>query len=119
MRGQELDRGKPLIGPDVRRLDDEFLDAMLFGKRAQRPVNIVRPTMQDIGLALFDAIIAVTGLAGELFRLFAAAEIEGPAIAQEYAVDALAFDLSCRMGGIARGKSREGKDRRASAALGR
>ena len=74
MRGQEFNRGKPLIGPHMRRFDDEFLNAVLFGKSAQRPVNILRCTMQHVGLTLLDAIIAIAGLAGKFFRLLAATE---------------------------------------------
>ena len=117
MWGQEFDRGKQLISPDMGRFDDEFLDAVLFGKRTKRLVNILRPAMQDVGLALFDAIIGIAGLAGEFLRLFAAAEVERPAVAEEYPVDALTFDLSRRMGWIAGRKSRQGKDRGRSTAF--
>lgn len=117
MRGKQFYRGKPLIGTDMRRLDDEFLDAVLFGKRTKRLVNILRPAMQDVGLALFDAVIGIAGLAGEFLRLFTPAEVERPAVAEEYTVDALTFHLSRGMGGVAGRKSRQSKDRSASAAF--
>ena len=117
MRGKQFYRGKPLIGPDMRRLDDEFLDAVLLGKRTKRLVNILRPAMQDVGFSLFDAVIGIAGLAGEFLRLFSAAEVERPAVAEEYPVDALTFHLSRGVGGVAGRKSRQGKDWSASAAF--
>lgn len=117
MRGKQFYRGKPLIGPDMRWLDNEFLDAVLLGKRTKRLVNILRPAMQDVGFSLFDAVIGIAGLAGEFLRLFTPAEVECPAVAEEYPVDALTFHLSRSMGGVTGRKSRQGKDRSASAAF--
>jgi len=106
-----------LIGPDVRRLDDEFFNPVLIREGAKRLVDTLRAAVQDVRLPLFDAVISVAQLAGKFLRLLAAAEIESPAVAQEYPVDALTLDLSCRMSWVAGGKHGESNDGRPATAF--